>query len=465
MQSRGWLWLLWTLVVFVLLNIQALPEAANAPPEKAVGFRAFLLLTRDDGDTRRYQAYAQAILGRPYDGEFIRLGGLASPEPETGHAIVTPSRPLIPWRDFLVEYPPGVLIAAVPPALLTSDVATYHFLFCIEMELLLTAAAWLGVRTAERLKAGAGTQALKLSIVYALALGVVGVRHYDALVALSLSVGIYGLTTRRPALAGFALGLGVIAKGVPLILAPLGLWRLFDVERRGDLGRALLAASAICGLSALAYWGLAGDHAADALAYHADRPLQIESLYGAVLMVWHLFQRDLLHITFAYGSHNISASFEPALRKAATATTLLAIMSVYLWYGFARGRARDETERLTIFLAAAAAMLIAYIGLGKVFSPQYMTWLLPIGVISAVLSSERSRVLLISAAAATQIEWPYIYQINSPYAEPLLGAVALTRDLLLIAAAVSLLIDAYPSPVLGVETFGSRTRIAPSPTL
>jgi hypothetical protein len=47
----------------------------------------------------------------------------------------------------------------------------------------------------------------------------------------------------------------------------------------------------------------------------------------------------------------------------------------------------------------------------------------------------------------------------------LLGAVALTRDLLLIAAAVSLLIYAYPSPVLGVETFGSRTRIAPSPTL
>ena len=79
------------------------------------------------------------------------------------------------------------------------------------------------------------------------------------------------------------------------------------------------------------------------------------------------------------------------------------------------------------------------------FSPQYLTWLLPLAVIPAALGNERSRLLLIAAAAAAQIEYPFVYQMASAYTGPILGATALIRDGLLIGAALSLLGDAARS--------------------
>ena len=194
-----------------------------------------LTLLRDDGDTKRYYAYANAMLGRPYDQFFVRPG-----EDGSGggaHSLITPGHALIPWRDFPVEYPPGVLIAALPPALFAPDFASFHFLFSLEMELMLTAAAWLGVRSAERLRPGAGRPTLILSIVYLVALGVIGARRYDGLVALAIAAAVYGLAARKPALAGFALAASVLAKGAPALIAPIGAWHLWLINRRGAFTR------------------------------------------------------------------------------------------------------------------------------------------------------------------------------------------------------------------------------------
>ena len=432
------LWLVWALVAFVALNVYAPPEegamrAVRPPP----GLAGLPTLLRDDGDTRRYYAYANAMLGRSYDSFFVH----ASQDNVTDHALVTPDRTLIPWRDFAVEYPPGVIVAALPPALIADDFRSYHFLFGLEMEFLLTAAAWLGVKSAERLRPGAGRKTLILSIVYLIALGVIGARRYDALVAFTISAAVYGLTERKPGLAGFALACSVISKGAPALIAPIGAWGLW-LDRPRAFGRAAAAAATTLAVGVAGYAALAGGHALDALAYHAGRPLQVESPYGAALMVANLFKPGLIRVGYGFGSHNIVASFEPALSTLATVSTILALIAVYALYMRNAARFGDQPPPLKLTLAAASAALIAFIALGKVFSPQYLTWLLPLAVIPAALGSERSRVLLISAVAAAQVEYPFVYQIASVYAQPMLGAVALIRDALMIAAGISLLIDA-----------------------
>ena len=81
-----------------------------------------------DDDVHRYFAYCNAALGRPFNSFYVRSYETWQDDFTTGKVgslidfpTVVPSRPLVPYRDFLVEYPPGFFIAALPPALLTTN--------------------------------------------------------------------------------------------------------------------------------------------------------------------------------------------------------------------------------------------------------------------------------------------------------------------------------------------------------
>ena len=55
------------------------------------------------------------------------------------------------------------------------------------------------------------------------------------------------------------------------------------------------------------------------------------------------------------------------------------------------------------------AVLVAFMGLGKVFSPQYLVWLLPLGLVAALFRSRRAAFALLALFALTQILYPYSY--------------------------------------------------------
>jgi hypothetical protein len=413
-----------------------------------------MVILRDDGDTRRYFAYAEAMLGRPYDNYFVRPASEAADTASARHETVMPSGPLAPWRDFEVEYPPGVLIVALPPALATDDFRIYHLLFGFEMELLLTLSAALAVTAGDRFGQAFGDRALVLCLVLLAALGVIAARRYDALVSFCLAASVYGLAASRPALSGAGLAAGIVAKGAPALVGPLGALHVWRAGGGAALARALVTGTATLAIAAGAYFWLAGAHGFDALAYHADRPIQIESPYGAALLIAHHFNPALLRVVHSYGSHNIEAAFEPTLRKLSFVLTGAALVAVYGFYirGLLRidlATADAERRRLALTLSSATAALLAYIVLGKVFSPQYLTWMLPLGALACSFAGPRSRWLLIAGVAAAQFEYPFLYQTAGPYALPILGAAALIRAGLLIGAAVALIAETYPRRSFG----------------
>lgn len=418
--------------------------------EQASGLGDLLNLAREDGDTRRYFAYASAILGRPYDGFYPRAGAVDQAPGEDAHVLIRPERALWPWRDFTVEYPPGMLVAALLPALFTTDFPTYHFLFCVLMELLLTAAVWLGVGTAETITRGAGRNTLIFSILFVTALGSVCVRRYDALVALAIAIAIRGLVARKPVLAGLGLAIGTVVKGTPLLLAPVAAIHWARRERWRELALAALVCALIGAIAAAAYGMIAGPRALDVLTYHVDRPVQTESPYGAGLMIADLFHPGLARVVAGYGSENVQSLWEPSLRRLSSTLLGLSIGGVFIWF-WKFSRPADDAARNRPALVACTAVLIAFIGLGKVFSPQYMVWILPSGMIAATLSSERSFLLLVSAAAMTQVEFPFVYFLGLPWNWQILGVVAVIRDGLLLSSAVSLMIDASRRPEAIVE--------------
>ena len=447
MTSRRRLWLCWLALVFGVLNIYGPPiesfRRGGDPPSVSTDVLSqrtsfldrILLDLRDDFTPRFYHSAAQATLGRPYEARYVPVnpgagaavvGKASAGGGAVDDRIVVPPRPLVPWRDFLFEYPPGALAAILLPSLFVSDMTSYLVAFNLEMEAFLTLAVVFAVRTADRLGAD-GTKTLAQSLLLTAALGVIAVRRFDPCVAFAISGAIYALAARRPGLFGTAFAFGVVLKGVPIVLAPLfALWFFARRDWRG-FWAASASFALIFGVIAIGYLTAAGPHALDSFAYHADRPIQMESIYGAFLMEF----RTLAHVSIehSFGSYNIVSPFEPPLRSVAALAVVCGLLVAWAW-GYRRIRAaKDDREQLIAVILASSACLVAVISLGKVSNASYLVWLIPVGALAGALSAGDGRWRLVIACALAQVVYPFLYTTIIAGRLPLIdGVIIFARD-------------------------------------
>jgi hypothetical protein len=440
-MNVGWLWFYWLALVFGVLNIYGPPiqsfkiksDPRSVSAEILSGRTSFLdrlmIDLRDDYNSRFYYSIAQATLGRPYQPRYVQPYASQDPSAEIDDLeTIAPQRPLMPWRDFLLEYPPGMLAVILAPSFVTSDRNTYFILFSLEMELFLTLAVFFSVRTAELLGAN-GTKVLSQSILLTAALGVVAVRRYDPSVAFAISGTVYALAARRPGLSGAALAFGVALKGVPLLLAPI--MAMWFVARRDWNGlRAALASLVLCmGAAGVGYLAFAWPRVFDSFVYHANRPIQMESIYSAFLMMIRYFAPHIISIERSYGSFNIVSAYEPFLRGIANIAVMAGIVAAYFWALRRIGMARDDRERFIAMVFASGACLVAVISLGKVSNTQYLVWLIPLGALAGALSTGDGRWRLVIACALAQVVYPFLYTaMIAGYLAPIDGVIILARD-------------------------------------
>ena len=475
-------WLAWLAVTFGLWNSCASHQAARqseaalahgeAPTTPARALAALRGAGTDDGDLARYRAYALATLGRPYPSFYLRplaawgqaevpVAAGSEPEDPALAPLARPPRPLVPYRDFSVEYPPGFFLVALPPALPDLDLDHYALLFSLAMALLLTGALLAAKDLAATLAPAAAPSLLPLASLAALLLGTIAVRRFDAVVAASVCLTAWGFTRRRPLVAGLAFGVGVAAKGVPLVLAPLLLvaWGARRRWREAALASgAALAVGAAVGLPVLA---VAGPRLFDLARYHGERPLQVESSGAALLALARLVDGGWARTVDSYGAYHVVGRGDGVLLWLSSVLPLAAGAGILAWA--ARGLRHlppgpdGDRDAARLVVRAACATLAALMALGKVLSPQYLTWLLPAGALASVLDREegdRSTArLLLAAMAATQLIHPLLYALSrGPH--PLFGAVVLARNALLLAWALRLLRRAPAT--------GQKKRAAPS---
>ncbi|HUM10053.1 MAG TPA: glycosyltransferase family 87 protein [Myxococcaceae bacterium] len=459
-------WIGWCLVTFGLWNScashagarwsEGLLASGKYPRTPAFAIAALRGAGTDDGDPSRYLAYASAVLGRPYQGFYVRpVEGWTGPQPERPAdpddpqetPPVRPGRPLVPYRDFSVEYPPGFFLLALPPALPGLGLDGYRTLFSLLMGLLLTGALLAAVRMGRVLRPLGPPSPVALATVLVLALGTITVRRFDAIVALALCVFVDGCLTRRPVRAGVALGVGLLTKLVPVLLVPLGVVHWAAGRRWRELGTA----AGVSGLVVLAvgvpFLLLAGDHLFDPLRYHAWRPLEVESTGAALLTLGRWIDPASAHRVEGFGFDNVVGPADRFLLPLATVGPLLAAGGILLWsvVQTRRARASPDGERLSgeILLRGCCATLAASMALGKVFSAQYLTWLLPAGALVCLLDTGRRRrvgvALLAGAMLLTQLDQHVFYGIWGKGPEPIMGLLFLLRNALVMVWAAWIL--------------------------
>ncbi len=345
----------------------------------------FMFLYRRAPDEALYYATASATLGRPYDVDVTTTRG-DSPLPPLGHP--DDGRFHMPYAEVPLEYPPPNLPFVIAPRIVTSSFATYAYAFGALMGALLIAAGLIAARI------GAGSDRAQqepndanhaddeAERIFALGLlllahGAIAIQRLDAIVALLLVLMVRSAIHRDDAMLGLWGGLLGATKFVPILVLPVLV--IASGARGGKrLGAVALGAGAGLALGLGPMIVMGRESLPAVVAYHAARGLHVEStlgvLYGAVKAIAGRPEAALLD----YGSYNFHGPVADLLAKAALPLTLALVGVVAYVSRTPMEKVPSENERTShIVLAALAATTALWLG-GKVFSPQYLTWAIPL---------------------------------------------------------------------------------------
>jgi hypothetical protein len=346
----------------------------------------------------------------------------------------------VPYRDFGIEYPPGALPAFGLPAIGKPGLAVYEREFQILMALCglgSLAAMSVALRnlgaSAERMAAALGFFALA-----PLALGSVILYRYDLWPTFLTVAGLAAVLARRERLGFAALGLGIAAKAFPAVVIPPALAYVWRTRGRREALLCLGAAAAVVAVVVVPFLVLAPHGVWDSVVRQTTRPLQIESLGASLLLAAHHVGGLGLTLDSSRGSQNLIGSLPDAVGAASSAVLVLALVAI--WIAAARGPATPE--RLVRWSAASVA---AFVALGKVLSPQFLIWLLPLVPLVRGRRGLAASALLGLALLLTQVWFPIRYFDLVAFDE-LPSWVLLARDLVLVALVVVLTAPARESP-------------------
>jgi hypothetical protein len=288
---------------------------------------------------------------------------------EIGHRIVHGQ---IPYHDFYLEYPPGAVPVFAVPSLVSQS--HYFLVFKLLMTACAVCAAVAGIAVLERVGASATTQWRSAVVIglAGLALGPLFLNRYDLWPAALVGVSLFALVADRPRLAFAVLAVATVAKIYPLAVLPVAMVHLWRSRGREEALRSL-AVFVVVGLVLTVPFAILGFGGLGYSFYiQATRDLQVESLGAQVLVAaGHLGAYHPTAVTGKPGSQNLVGPVADAVGFLSSAVQVVAVLGVAWLYR----RGRNDLPRLVLAFAAA---VVAFVVFGKVLSPQYLVWLIPL---------------------------------------------------------------------------------------
>ena len=199
--------------------------------------------------------------------------------------------------------------------------------------------------------------------------GPVFLNTYDLFPALLTIAAVLAFLRERERTAYVLLALAVAAKVYPLVLLPLALIETWERGGRDALRRALAWFGGVLVLVHLPFAILGPGGLRFSYWVQLKRGLEVESLGGGILLV--LDRLGLYSVTLrdeAPGSRDAVGTVAERGRDRSSLAVVAAVL--YVAWVYLRG-GRDR-------LLACAAAVTAFVAFGKVLSPQYLTWLVPL---------------------------------------------------------------------------------------
>ncbi|MEA2348083.1 MAG: hypothetical protein QOG62_1870 [Thermoleophilaceae bacterium] len=316
----------------------------------------------------------------------------------------------LPYRDMLFEYPPLAAPLTLLPALVGGHLdPEYELGLGLLMLVVMAVVVWQCGRLAERTR-GSPRTAMLAAAASPLLLGAIVRMQFD-LVPTAMLIGALMLLVRGSTGAGAAwLGAGVMTKAFPLVAAPPALGWLLGAGRRSDAVRGAVAFAAVVAVITVAGIALSATGVSVAARYQLERPVQVESTQATVVRALSKVERIQPEVGGSHGSVAVAA---PSTAPVGLVFLVLQLASfaAFTWLAVRAGHraAADPAESGAAMCLAAFGCVVAFVAFGRVISPQYLVWIVPLVALAA---SWREWAVCATGAFAlllTLVEFPRMY--------------------------------------------------------
>ena len=327
----------------------------------------------------------------------------------------------LPYRDVAFEYPPLAAPAIALPGIAGTGEAAFRWAFAL-WTLAGAVAVVLLCGALARATGGDARRALVAAALMPLLCGALLRTHFDLFPVALVLAGLLLLCRERPRAGLAVLGLGAMTKLFPLVAVPVALAWLVGRGQRREAWQGALACAAVMAVVAGAAVAVSPGGALDAVRYHLDRPVQVESSPALVLLG--------LDAAGAGEARSVSSHrSDGLLHPAADAVAALFLAAFVAVVALLCARTGESARGLVV---AALAGCAAFALLGKVLSPQFVIWLLPLGALAFAWRMHALAAAVALAAILTQVEFPAHY-FDVVAREPLAVALVALRNLALAA--------------------------------
>jgi hypothetical protein len=330
----------------------------------------------------------------------------------------------LPYRDIAFEYPPLAAPTIALPGLAGTEEDAFRWAFAAWT---LAAAVAVVLLCGALARAGGGDarRAMLAAALMPFACGALLRTHFDLFPVALLLAGLLLLCRDRPRAGLAVLGLAAMTKGFPLVAVPVALAWLLGRGLRREAWQGAVACLAAMVMAGGAAMAVSPGGALDAVRYHLDRPVQIESSPALLLLGLDAIGLGEAESVSSHRSDGLLHSADDAVAwlSAAALAALVALLCMRV------GSGRRE------LMIASLAACVAFALLGKVLSPQFVIWALPLGALAFAWRMHALSAAVALGAVLTQIEFPARY-LDVVAREPAAVGLVAARNLVLLAVLV-----------------------------
>ena len=289
---------------------------------------------------------------------------------------------MVPYRDFVFEFPPFALLFFLIPSMFTSELDVYAQIFGVMVTLISLICLFYVLRISERMgvnKAVVTLVFVALMLLYYKELVV----KFDTIPMMLTVMAIYYFQRgNRYAAYGLAM-VGALVKIYPIFLVVLFL--ILDLVDRHDSRRvrvirgfcACVAVGLVSLLPLLAAGASFGD-VMSFLPFRTERGFQVESVMGVIIQGLGLLGLTSFSLVNIYGTYDVISPVSDALLPFWNPlVAVLMVFAFYLIYRHATVRGAGGSCDRDVVLYTTVVFLM-FILTNKVFSTQYMLWLFPL---------------------------------------------------------------------------------------
>ncbi len=344
---------------------------------------------------------------------------------------------VMPYRDFVFEFPPFSLVFFLIPGLFTSNLETYAVLFGLEVVTFIAVTLHFTLLICERI----GANKLAVTVIFTLFFVIYfPIRKFDIFPACATLIALYCFMNRRFGLAyGFA-AFATLTKIYPvlIILLFLGLNVLEKCDdRKKNIATGVLACMAVS-VMAVAPLMLAGVSFSDCLGFigfHADRGFQVESLFAVLVRILAALGLTTYWIQPAHDTHDVVGPICDAIMPYWTIVVVIAVGAMFLIAAKfvidrSGGTAAGWNDRSLILMATV--IILMFMMTNKVFSTQYMVWIVPMLALVPMMARNADLKIVACVIVLLSVDFGRWFLAFDNYTDQFL-IFNIFRDMMLIA--------------------------------